>query len=89
MTYFEWDTMTVPDGSDYLIKVEAYDDYGNFAEDTSGSPFTIDNAGVSEPDKSEDGEEPSATASGLTMILTMVSLIGILSFRKARKAKNS
>ncbi len=42
-TSFTWDTTTVIDGSDYLIKVIAVDTEGVYAEDTSDSTFSIEN----------------------------------------------
>ena len=43
----QWDTTTVANGNDYLIRVIVYDDSGLSAYDISDGPFTIDN-GVSE-----------------------------------------
>ncbi|MFX0208315.1 MAG: hypothetical protein ACFFDT_20190 [Candidatus Hodarchaeota archaeon] len=44
-TSIDWDTTTVPDGEDYLIKVVVSD--GTLtAEDQSDEVFTIDNAGI-------------------------------------------
>lgn len=39
---YSWDTTTVSDGSNYLIKVIAKDPHGATDEDTSDSSFTID-----------------------------------------------
>ncbi|MFQ5979512.1 MAG: right-handed parallel beta-helix repeat-containing protein [Candidatus Heimdallarchaeota archaeon] len=91
-TSFDWDTTTVGDGSSYVIKVEADDGYGNFAHDISDNPFTIDNSGggmSSEPSSEAppDDSEPSATTPGLTMVLTLFSLIAILGVRKLKKGK--
>ncbi len=43
----QWDTTTVANGNNYLIRVIVYDDSGLSAYDISDGPFTIDN-GVSE-----------------------------------------
>lgn len=96
-TSFTWDTNQFGDNSGCVIKVEADDGYGNFAEDISDNPFTIDNSGggmssepptKSDPGESED-EEPTASTPGLTMLLTLVSLIAILGFRKLKQAKKN
>lgn len=39
----EWNTTTVPDGNNYLVKVKATDTTGLSREDTSDAPFMIDN----------------------------------------------
>ncbi|MDI6791353.1 MAG: Ig-like domain-containing protein [bacterium] len=39
----EWNTTTVPDGNNYLVKVKAIDTTGLSGEDTSDAPFMIDN----------------------------------------------
>ena len=45
--FYNWDTATygIPDGSDYRIKIEAYDAIGNIGFDTSDEKFIIDNEG--------------------------------------------
>jgi len=40
---YEWDTTTVPNGADYLIKAIATDNDGLTSEDTSDGTFTIEN----------------------------------------------
>ena len=46
---FQWDTTTVSDGTEYLIKTVAYYSYGLTVEDISDSTFTIQNTVVTTP----------------------------------------
>ena len=39
----QWDTTTVPDGDNYMIRVIVYDDSGISAYDLSDGPFTVNN----------------------------------------------
>jgi hypothetical protein len=95
-TSYFWDTATIPDGTSYLIKVEAVCSEGLTSEDTSDASFTIQNAEL--PPSSSKTTTHSAiiqskddNRSVLSPGYTISALIGsfsLLLFRRLRKPRD-
>ncbi len=51
-TTFSWDTTTVPDGSLYMLMLEAYDNQGLSVTYMMPGTFTVDNSGIQQHDLS-------------------------------------
>jgi len=82
VTLLLWDTTTVEDGENYLIKVIAQTEDGLMAEDMSDKPFEIKN--------NEDTETGTTTITfdlpGWTFLVVIFSVVGVslVSRRKKR-----
>ncbi|MFX0113464.1 MAG: hypothetical protein ACFFB3_02850 [Candidatus Hodarchaeota archaeon] len=85
---YSWDTTTVLDGTNYLIKVEATCSSGLTALDVSDASFSILNANLDTSKASSSIKEPSTGSPGFTIIACLGLLLLSIATRQ-RKRRNS
>jgi hypothetical protein len=82
---YSWDTTTVSDGSNYLIRVTIT---GTTVSDTSDSTFTVNNEGGftrSEEDTSEG--DPTRSSPGFELLIVIMSLVAVTMLVRRRSRR--